>query len=97
MLELGCQAKVTNLQTSIGVQKEIAQLEISMDDTTPMQILQPGYQLIQVEHGLCLRQPLTWAFAHEFVQCLVWTYLQNDVDMFTILKVVVKADNLVII
>jgi len=97
MLELRSQAEVSHLQAHVSIQEEISQLEIAMDDSAPMQVLQRNDELIQVEHCLGLRQPLAWTLPHELVQRLIRAHLENNVDILAVLEVIVEVHNLVVI
>lgn len=97
VLQLGCQAKISNLHAYISIKEEVSKLEISVNDATPMQVFQCHDQLVQVEHGLWLGQPLAGSLAHEFVQSLVRAHLEDDVDVLTVLEVVVEVNDLVMI
>jgi len=97
MFQLGSQTKVPNLQSAFAIKEEVSQLQVAVDDTAPMQVLQSGDELIQVEHGLLLRQPLVWSLAHELVEGLVVTDLENDVDVLTILEVVIEVHYLLVV
>jgi hypothetical protein len=97
MLKLSGQSKVADLQTRVAIEEEISELEIAMNHTPPMQILQCHYELIQVEHGLGFCQPLAWTLAHKLVQSLVRAYLKDDVDILAVLKVIIEVHYLVVI
>jgi hypothetical protein len=97
VFELRCQPKVSHLHSRLSVEEEIPQLEVAMDNASPMQILQCTNELVHVEHGLLLRQPLVWSLAHEFVQRLVRAHLKDDVDILVVLEVVVEMHNLFVV
>lgn len=97
MLQLGSKAEVSNLQSAFAIKEEVSQLQVAVNDTAPMQVLQSGDELIQVEHGFLLRQPLVRSLAHELVEGLVVTDLENDVDVLTILEVVIEVHYLLMV
>jgi len=97
MFQLCSQPKITNLQTVIGVQEEIPELQISMQHSTPVKIFQRNNELVYVKHRLGLRQPLAWALPHELIQRLVRTQLEDDVNILAVLEVVVEMYNLLVV
>jgi hypothetical protein len=54
MLKQRCQTEVAHLDAHIRVQEEVTELQISMNDSAPMQVLQRDDEIIQVEQSLCL-------------------------------------------
>jgi hypothetical protein len=97
MLELRRQAEISHLHLAFSIQEQIPQLEIAVDYSAPVQVLQGNYQLVQVEHGLWLGQPLAWTLSHQLIQCLIRAHFENDVDILAILKVIIKVHYLVVI
>ena len=55
---LGCEAKISNLQSHIISEEEVAELEISVDNFARMHILHGLDQLLDVESSLNLMKAL---------------------------------------
>jgi hypothetical protein len=97
VLKLRCQSKVTDLQVHVGVDEQIAKLEISMDHTVAMQVLACHDQVVHEEQGLGLIQAPTRTATHILIQGLVGAHLKDYKDIVRILKMIMELDYVLMI
>jgi hypothetical protein len=97
MLQLRRQAEIGHLDSHVTVQKEVAELEIPVNHTTPVKILEANDEVVYVEHGFSLRQTLIGPALNEFVECLIWAKFENNVDIFAIFEIIDELDHLFVV
>lgn len=83
-IELGCQAEITQLKHHLVIQKQVAQLEIAMDNPVMMQVLESIDDLAGVALDLEFVETLTPL--QQLVHTLVAAKLQKNVDALAILE-----------
>lgn len=91
-VELGRQAEVAELELELFVDEQVAQFQISMDDSVLVQVLERVDNLLCVIHDLELVQAL--ASSEQFVERLVRTQFKQDVDALGVFEVVLEADDM---
>mmetsp|Transcript_111327 Transcript_111327/g.278756 ORF Transcript_111327/g.278756 Transcript_111327/m.278756 type:complete len:226 (+) Transcript_111327:2013-2690(+) len=97
VFELSSKTEIANFETIVSIQEEVAQLEVAVDHTTLMEVFQRNDEVVKVEHRLWFRKPFAWSFAHEFVQSLARTQLQDDVHEIVVLEIIVEFHNFVVV
>ena len=90
-LELGRQTEITRLHLHLLVQEEVAQLQISMDHSMLVHVLDGLKDLLAVALDLELGEPL--AALDLLIQGRVAAELHDDVDIIFIFEKVLKLNN----
>mmetsp|Transcript_9880 Transcript_9880/g.24903 ORF Transcript_9880/g.24903 Transcript_9880/m.24903 type:complete len:231 (+) Transcript_9880:2319-3011(+) len=97
VFEMSSETEITNFETVVRIQEKVAQLEVAVDHTTLMEVFQRNDEVVKVEHRLWFRKPFAWSFAHEFVQSLARTQLQDDVHEIVVLEIIVEFHYLLVV
>lgn len=87
-LQLGCKTEVANLYFQLAIQKQVAKLEISMNDAVSMQVLDCITDLYHVVFYFLLYKSLP--SPQQFIQRLVLAKLKQNVHVLRIFKIVFK-------
>ena len=90
-LKLGCQTKITDLNLHLVIEEQITELKISMNDSVGVQILNGITDLNDIALNLELVQ--SSSPPQKFIQGLTLTEFQDNVDVLSILKEMLEADN----
>lgn len=86
------QSEVAELELQLFVDEEVAQFQISMNDSVLVQVLQRVNNLLCVIHDLEFVE--SFASSEQFVQRLVWTQFKQNVDTLGIFEVMFEADDM---
>jgi len=97
VFKLRGKSKVTNLQVHCRVNEQVAKLQVSVDHTVAVQILNCHDEVVHEEQGLRLGQTTTRSATHILIQCLVRAHLQDNEHIIGILEVVVELDHVLMI
>jgi len=90
-LKLGSETKITYLDLHLVVEEEITQLEISMDNSMGVQVLNGITDLNDV--ALNLQLVKSSSSPQKFVQSLTLAEFKDDVDIVSILEEMLEAHN----
>ena len=90
-LKLGCQTKITDLDLHLVIKEQITQLEISMNDSVGVQILNGITNLNNIALNLEFMQ--SSSPPQKFIQGLTLAEFQDNVDIFSILEEMLEPHN----
>ena len=94
-LKFGSQTEITNLDLHLVVEEQVAELQISVDDTVTVQVLHDRAELVHV--ALDLKFVKSLPSSQKLVQLLVLTQLEKNIDVLCILEEVFEADDVVVV
>lgn len=94
-LQFGCKAEVTNFHLHLVVEEEISKLEISVDDSVAVQVLNCSADLVNV--ALHFKFVQAFASSKQFVEGLVLAQLKEDVDVLCVFEEVFEAYDVVVV
>jgi len=92
-LELSCQSEISNFYLHFVIQEKIAQFEISVNYSVTMKVLYCCANLIYIALSLKLVEPLS--SSQKLVKRLIVAQFEQDINIFSILKKVLEANNIV--
>lgn len=92
--EFGSKTEITYLYLHSVVQEQVTKLEISMDDSVTVQVLDSAAYLIQIALYLDLVESLT--SPQQLVERLVLAELKQNVNVLSVFEEMLEADNMVV-
>ena len=94
-VELGCEAEVAQLNLHLVIDKKISELQVAMNYSVSVEILQSIDDLHRVRLYFQLMKALP--SAQKFVEALILADLKQDIYVFAVLEEVLELDDVLVL
>ena len=94
-LELGCKTEVADFDFHLVVEEQITELEISVDHSVTVKVLDSGADLVHVALDLQFMESLP--SSEQLVERLILAQLEQNIDVLGIFEEVLEANDVVVV